>query len=130
MPQLVVHGATLRCSFGAAPSALAVTPANATQCGGPGFAATMPDHIPNTNIMSFGMCTSLSNPQVASATAAALGVLTPQPCVPATLLPWVAGSPTVLIGNQPALNNTSTCPCNWLGVVTIASPGQTTTEIP
>ena len=67
---------------------------------------------------------------VASATAAALGMLTPQPCVPATSAPWTPGAPTVKIGNQPALDSTSKCMCQWAGVIQITDPGQTTTAIP
>jgi uncharacterized Zn-binding protein involved in type VI secretion len=76
------------------------------------------------------MCTSLANPAVASATAAALGVLTPMPCVPVIPAPWVTGSPTVLINNYPALNNTSTCMCTWAGVISVVYPGQVTVLIP
>jgi hypothetical protein len=125
----VVNGAQLTCSFGAAPSSLVVLPVNRTQSGDQA-AANIMDHIPMTNIMPFGMCSAPTNPQVMAATAAALGVLTPQPCVPATASPWVPGAPTVMIGNQPALDNTSTCMCTWLGVITVASPGQTTEQIP
>jgi hypothetical protein len=82
------------------------------------------------NIMPFGLCMSIANPQVAAATAAALGVLTPQPCIPATASPWTPGALTVLLGNQPALDNVSICMCNWLGVVSVAFPGQTSTMIP
>jgi hypothetical protein len=82
------------------------------------------------NIMPFGMCTSPGNPQVAAATAAALGVLTPQPCIPATSSPWAPGSPQVMLANQPALNDTSTCMCMWAGVITITNPGQTEAQIP
>jgi hypothetical protein len=122
-------GATLMCSFGVAPSSLVVLPVNRTMVGGP-LAANIMDHIPMTNIMPFGMCTSIANPTVAAATTAALGVLTPMPCIPVTPAPWAPGSPTVLIGNQPALNNTSMCNCNWAGVIQITVPGQMTTEIP
>jgi hypothetical protein len=125
----VVNGAQLACSFGAAPSSLVVLPANRTQSGDQP-AANIMDHVPNTNIMPFGLCSAPTNPQVAAATAAALGVLTPQPCVPATASPWVPGAPTVMIANQPALDNMSKCMCNWLGVITVASPGQTTEQIP
>jgi hypothetical protein len=97
--------------------------------GGP-LAANIMDHVPITNIPTFGMCSSIANPAVAAATSAALGVLTPMPCVPVTPSPWAPGSPTVLIDNQPALNNTCMCDCNWQGVITITMPGQETTEIP
>jgi hypothetical protein len=129
MAKQVVMGAMLQCSMGMAPSSLVVLPANNKQVGDQ-FAANIMDHVPMTNIMPFGMCQSIANPTVAAATAAALGVLTPMPCIPATPSPWVPGSPTVLIGNQPALNDTSKCMCNWAGVISITNPGQTTLDIP
>jgi hypothetical protein len=129
MPQQVVMGATMMCSFGMAPSNLVVLPINRTMVGNQP-AANIMDHVPMVNILPFGMCMSPANPMVAAATAAALGVLTPMPCIPVTPAPWAPGSPTVLIGNQPALNNTSQCMCNWGGVITITVPGQVTTEIP
>jgi hypothetical protein len=88
------------------------------------------DHVPMMNIMPFGVCTSLANPTVAAATAAALGVLTPMPCVPATPAPWVPGAPTVLIMNQPALDNTCKLNCLWAGVISVVMPGQFTHDIP
>jgi hypothetical protein len=94
------------------------------------FAANIMDHIPMVNIMPFGMCMSIANPQVAAATAAAMGVLTPQPCIPATATPWTPGALTLVLGNQPALDNVSICMCTWLGVITVADPGQTSTMIP
>ena len=124
-----VNTAQLMCTFGAAPSVLTVTPMNRTMTGTQP-AANIMDHVPMMNIMPFGMCMSLANPEVAAATAAALGVLTPQPCIPATSAPWVPGSPTVMIANQPALNNSSKCMCNWGGVISIVMPGQMTTMVP
>jgi len=129
MPMQVVNTATLTCSFGTTPSNLVVLPTNRVLCGSQ-FAANIMDHISMVNIMPFGMCTSLANPAVAAATAAALGVLTPQPCIPATMTPWTPGAVTDLIANQPALDNVSICMCNWAGVITVANPGQTTTVIP
>ncbi len=129
MPQEVVSGAITMCSFGLAPGTLNVLPVNMTMAGGPP-AANIIDHLPMVNIMPFGMCISPANPAVAAATAAALGVLTPMPCVPVTPAPWVPGSPTVLIGNAPALNNTSTCMCTWGGVIQITFPGQVTVMEP
>ena len=129
MSEQVVNGAMLTCSFGVAPAALVVLPVNRVTCGGEP-AATINDHVPVENIPTFGMCTSIANPTVATATAAALGVLTPMPCVPVTSAPWIVGAPTVLIGEIPALNNVSTCLCNWLGVIAIDEPGQVQTTIP
>src|SRR3974390_1970062 len=118
MPMQVVNGAQLVCSFGVAPSSLVVLPTNRELCGNQ-FAANIMDHIPMVNIMPFGMCISLANPMVAAATAAALGVLTPQPCIPATASPWTPGALTVMLGSQPALDNISICMCNWAGVITV-----------
>lgn len=129
MSMHVCSTATLMCSFGVAPSTLMVLPINKTLTGNMP-AANIMDYIPMTNIMPFGMCTTPSNPTVASATAAALGVLTPMPCVPVTTAPWTPGSPTVLLGNQPALNNMSKLMCTWGGVISVTVPGQVTEQIP
>jgi hypothetical protein len=56
--------------------------------------------------------------------------LTPQPCIPVTAAPWTPGSPTVMIGNKPALNSTSKCTCTWTGVISVTSPGQATVNVP
>lgn len=125
----VVAGAMMTCSFGVAPSALVVPPQNRTFVGGVP-AANIMDNKPMVNIPPFGMCTSLANPTVASATTAALGVLTPMPCVPVIPAPWAPGSSTVMIGGKPALNHTSKCMCQWAGVISITSPGQVQTQIP
>jgi hypothetical protein len=127
MAQLVTAGAVMMCTFGMAPSSLVVLPANRTMCGTP--AANIMDMIPMTNIPTFGMCISLANPTVSAATAAALGVLTPMPCIPMTAAPWAPGSATVMVGGMPALNNTSMCTCNWGGVISITFAGQVTTMV-
>lgn len=121
----VCMGAMMQCSFGIAPSSLMVLPKNRVLAGGPP-AANIMDNIPFVNILPFGMCSSIANPTVASATSAALGVLTPMPCVPVIPAPWAPGNPTVLIANMPALNNSSKCMCTWAGVISIVNPGQTT----
>ena len=129
MPNHVCMGATLMCSFGVAPSSLIVLPTNKTMTSYVP-AANIMDNKPIVNIPPFGMCSSPSNPTVASATAAALGVLTPMPCVPVIAAPWAPGATTVMLANQPALNNTSKLTCNWGGVISITVPGQTTEQIP
>jgi hypothetical protein len=128
MAQLVCMGALLQCSFGAAPGPLSVLPVNRVLTGTP--AATITDSIPLVNIPSFGMCSSPSNPVVIAGTAAALGVLTPMPCVPATVPPWLPGSPTVLIGNLPALDDQSRLMCMWGGLIQITMAGQLTVAVP
>ena len=129
MPLQVCMGAMMQCSFGVAPSSLVVFPTNRVMTNHVPDANIM-DHIPMANIMPFGMCSSPSNPVVAAATAAALGVLTPMPCIPATPAPWIAGAPTVLLGNFPSLDNVSQLMCIWGGVITFNDAGETTVEIP
>lgn len=125
----VCSGATLQCSFGVAPSVLNVLPANRTLTNNMP-AANIMDHIPLVNIMPFGMCQSLANPMVAAATAAALGVLTPMPCIPATMSPWIPGAPTMLLGNMPSLDANCMLMCSWAGVIKVAMPGQMQMLIP
>lgn len=129
MAMQVCMGAMLQCSFGVAPSSFVVLPVSRVMAGGIP-AANIMDNKPLVNILPFGMCSSLANPTVASATAAALGVLTPMPCVPVTPAPWAPGSPTMLIGSMPALNNQSKLMCTWGGVIQITSPGQFTVQTP
>jgi len=129
MPQHVCMGAMMMCTFGMAPSSLVVLPTN-KMITSDMPAANIMDHIPMTNIMPFGMCMSMANPEVASATAAALGVLTPMPCIPVTTAPWVPGAVTVLLANMPALDNVSQLMCMWGGVITFTDPGQVTEMIP
>ena len=129
MPMQVCMGATMQCSFGMAPSSLVVLPTNKT------FTDQVPDanimdHVPMVNIMPFGMCMSPANPTVAAATAAAMGVLTPMPCIPNTPAPWVTGAPTVLLGNAPTLDNVSTLMCIWGGVIQFVTPGEMTVNVP
>lgn len=128
MALLVTGGATTLCSFGAAPGTLNVVPAGMTAGLAP--IATVTDIVPFANVTPFAMCTSLANPAVASATAAALGVLTPMPCTPVIPAPWQPGSPTVQVLGRPALTNLSTCMCAYGGVITISVPGQATVVAP
>jgi Domain of unknown function (DUF4280) len=127
--QLLCSGAQLMCSLGAAPAVLNVLPLARTLVAGRPAATTF-DYQPLVNIPTFGLCASLGNPTVVAATAAALGVLTPMPCVPATATPWVPGSPTVTVGGKPGLSNTSQCLCAYGGVITVMLPGQFTTQVP
>jgi hypothetical protein len=128
MGMQVCTGAMLQCAMGMAPSTFMATPKTVMTSNMD--AGNILDFVPMTNIKPFGACTSLANPTVASATAAALGVLTPMPCMPATTTPWAPGSPTVLVAGSPALNDSSKLTCMWAGVISVSMPGQTTHQIP
>jgi hypothetical protein len=117
-------GAEMQCTFGMIPSILVVIPEGSPVLVNGLPAATIMDFVPLENIPPFGMCMSLANPEVAAATAAALGVLTPMPCIPMTVAPWFPGSAQVLIDDMPALTETCMCECAWGGLITIGEPGQ------
>ena len=119
--KLVNMGSLLKCSMGIAPSSLIVTAPTVMAQAPP--AANIMDCVPMSNILTFGMCQSPANPMVIAATAAALGVLTPMPCIPVTT-PWTPGSPTILVRNFPALDASSKCICAYGGEITI-----TTTDV-
>lgn len=128
MAKQVCAGAMMQCSFGVAPSSLVVLPVNRVFTTTP--AANILDNIPMLNVPPFGMCQSMANPSVAAATAAALGVLTPMPCIPVTPAPWSPGSATVKLGGMPALQDSSKLNCVWGGAISINQPGQQTVSIP
>ena len=118
----------MSCTFGVAPSVFNATPRPVLTSYM--VAGVIIDMIPITNVPPFGMCTSPSNPMVAAATAAALGVLTPMPCVPLLPAPWKPGSATVKIMNIPALNDSCTINCAWGGMISFSFAGQATHQIP
>lgn len=122
-------GAMMKCTFGLAPSSLVVLPTNRTMTNMMPDANIM-DHVPMLNIMPFGMCMSPANPTVAAATVAAMGVLTPMPCIPATPAPWVPGAPTVMLGMFPTLDNVSKLMCIWGGMIDFVTPGEFTVQVP
>jgi hypothetical protein len=128
MPLIVIHGATLKCSFGNAPCTLTVPPVQGIDVEENAI-ATIQDAIPMTNIAPFGACMSPANPQVAAATAAALGVLTPQPCLPAIAGPWAPGSSAVTVNEVPAVTSQCRCTCNWGGIIEVAQQPERLVEL-
>ena len=114
MANPVVQTSMCMCSFGVAPCPLMVSSQQTVMVSNMLQATIMDNKFP-----TFGMCTSLANPTVSAATAAAMGVLTPMPCVPAIAAPWVPGVPTVLVGGKPLLNNTSKLICSYGGVIQV-----------
>jgi Domain of unknown function (DUF4280) len=117
----VVSGAMIMCSFGLAPSTLSVVAPRPVVEGRP--VATIADIAPGANIAPFGMCQSLANPTVAAATAAALGVLTPMPCVPVVPAPWTPLAPQMTAGGIPVLVAGATCVCAFGGSISLSMPG-------
>ena len=121
MGQCTVLGAMTSCTFGLAPSTLMPQGTSRVMIEGRP-SATVTDMTPS-NILPFGMCQSLSNPTVASATAAALGVLTPMPCTPLAAGPWKPGAAKTTLGGVPALVSGSTCQCAYGGVIQLTMTG-------
>lgn len=122
MATAVCTGATMMCSFGVAPSSLIALPGTVLTNAPP--SANITTNAPIANVAPFGACTSMSNPTVASATAAALGVLTPMPCIPATASPWAPGATKTMNGGQPAVDSSCKLNCSYGGVISVLSPGQ------
>ena len=120
MSSPVVTGAVIMCTSGLSPGQL-IGSSPVSFGGAP--ALTIKDVAPITNICPCGMCTSMANPAVASATAAALGVLTPQPCVPAPAGIWMSTTP-ITVGGVPGLASDSTLMCAYAGTISIRDPGQ------
>lgn len=126
MGMCVCMSANMMCSFGTAPGTLIVNSQTTAMVSSKPMATIM-DNKPMANIPPFGMCNSVANP----ATKRPPPVLfTPAPCTPVIAAPWAPGSPTVMVGTFPALNNTSKCMCNWGGVISIVNPGQMQTNVP
>ena len=118
----------MMCTFGVAPSVFNATPRPVMTSSM--VAGVITDNVPILNVPPFGMCSSPANPQVAAATIAKLGVLSPMPCVPVLPAPWIPGAPTVLISNIPALDNNCKLMCAFAGVISINFAGQVTHQIP
>lgn len=124
MAKLVVNGAKLKCSQGMAPSSLTVLPLSGSEAADQP-AATVMDFVPMLNVAPFGMCQTQANPEVAAATAAAMGALTPMPCVPVLTAPWSPGASLLTIQGLSALSDDSKCNCMWTGSIEITDPAST-----
>lgn len=114
MSAIISAKAMMMCSFGVTPSTL--QPTNCVGVMAQGDLANAMDCTP-ANIPPFGMCNSLLNPAVVSATIAAFGVLTPQPC---TLVPtgmWVVNKPTIQIKSASALSMDAKLMCAYGGII-------------
>ena len=120
----VVAGATCMCTMGTAPGQINPTNQPSVRIAGKPVASTI-DIAPMTNVTPCGLCTSMTNPVVASATAAALGVLTPQPCTPVPTGTWQC-SGKVRVAGKKVLTSEGTLRCAYMGTISITNPGQQT----
>lgn len=120
MASYVCDKAKLKCSMGLNPSDLGIVHIKEQAYMHGKNIANIMDYQPLINIHPFGQCTSLANPSVA----AAMGVLTPMPCIPNTTSPWMPGRQNVLVKGQPALMNDCKLTCIWAGTIEIISNGQ------
>ena len=128
---LAVVGAAsaIRCSFGMVPTPLIVLP-DRTILAEAMLMGNITDFVPIANIEPFGECISLANPEVLAATTAAGGVLTPMPCIPVTVDPWLSEAITVMVQGAPAIDQTAIVMCLWAGVISIVEPGNFTVHVP
>jgi len=120
--EYAVQGAMMECSMGNAPANLVVLPVHRVMLKGK-CKANIGDGKPFVNVPPFGMCQSMANPAVASATAAASGTLTPMPCTPVCSM-WLGGKTDVLIDNLPALLNCDKLVCSYAGMIEFNDSGQ------
>ena len=119
----VTSSAMISCTFGTNPCPLMASPGRKALLSGKPL-LNISDFAPFTNVTSFGMCSSPSNPAVISATAAALGVPTPAPCIPALVGPWIPGKPDKMVEGMPALTNQCRNTCMWAGQISFTNDGQ------
>lgn len=119
----VCSGAMMKCTMGSSPAKLTVLPSRTVFLAGQPQ-ANISDHVSMVNLAPFGVCRSLAFPPTASATAAALGTLTPMPCMHNTPAPWFPGKMDTLIKGQPALLLSSKCQCMWGGTISLINNGQ------
>ena len=120
MAKQVVNAAVCKCAFGTAPVPLMAQGSAKVICCKQNAATIM-----DNKFVSFGNCTNPANPAVVAAQGA------PVPCTPVIAAPWVPGSPTVLIGGKPALNESCTLMCSYPGgIIKVQPPVVTTVNLP
>ena len=126
---VVGEGSLIKCHHGLTPSPLTVLPDRTVTAEGM-LIGNITDMVSLVNIHSFGMCSTIANPEVKAATAAAEGVLTPVPCIPVIVDPWLTEAFDVIVQGSPALDESSTIMCTWRGSIHIEEPGNFTVMVP
>ena len=121
----MTSNAILRCPFGLMTSILNVVDPTRPSIGFNKM-ATMQDRLP-VNIPPFGMCTSILNPAVQSATMLAMGTLTPAPCpCVQAMMGWSVPSLNMVKKGEIGyyLDQTSTLLCSFGGNIMVVHSGQ------
>lgn len=128
MAKYVCNGAMLKCSQAMPPATTTLIVIPPTVNAEKKQMANMMDFVPLTNIPTFGLCRAIANPAVAAATSAALGVLTPVPCIPNIVAPWTGCKMDVLVRKNPAVLKSSKLMCIWTGQIEVSFEGQSTVK--
>jgi hypothetical protein len=121
MGTYVCSGAMMMCTMGLAPSSLNVLPVKKVMTENKPMATIM-DNKAYVNVAPFALCASPLCPTFIKISG------TPGPCVPALPAPWAPGLPKVLVGNEPALTDSSTLQCVYGGTIKIVFPGEVTVQ--
>lgn len=122
MTKAVLQGDFCKCTSGDAPCRLKVTDGERMTYDGKAIAVKTDAKI--TNLSTFGLCSNLSNPIVAQATAAAQGVLTPMQCVPVLPGIWENTVSQLIVDNQPVVGESSYVTCRYGGCISISLDGK------
>lgn len=115
-------GCSIKCSFGSSKASLKVP--------GPARPACIGDCRPYVNIPTFGLCRSMANPVVSSATMAAqagqgyssqpgAGQIVPGVCIPVLASGWTPAAQFELVQNLPTIDKNSMLMCVWGGLISI-----------
>lgn len=119
----VVAGAVVSCSCGDMRTRLTMPRSHGVAIKGKPQ-LTVEDYKPYQNIMPFGQCCTIKNPEVDAATKNNDNYLKPMPCKPVIQMPWTYGKQDKLIDGKPALLSKSTTTCAYNGIITIENDGQ------
>ena len=114
-------GSIRMCGMGLIPSPALPLPSNVLTVEP---SVSMVDIIPFANVVPFGLCISLLNPEVLAATIAALGVLIPMPCIPIPIMPFTPAAYNVLRDGIPVATEVSFTMCLWMGPIETIVPDQ------
>ena len=118
MDKYVCEGDSVNCSMGSAPCKIKVVSNDKLFVENKKVATVNDYKIPS--ISGFGMCKSMSNPKVEAATAAANGVLQPQPCEPVINSSW-SGNTKLCAKGIMAITDKSHNKCLYAGNLSVSA---------